>query len=631
MERVNKAVTAWGLSPTAAVGRKDRAGRVSPMAQREVILALFLLICYGFFRQGPAWNEWSRYDLVVALVDDHTLQIDPYHENTGDKAFFNGHYYSDKAPGGALIALPTYVALHALSLVRGTPLPSAHVVMQVFTLTAAGVPTVVLAVLLLRFLRTLVNEAWAVLLVMGYALGTIAFPFATMYFGHAASTCFLFAAFYLLWRARRTTSNIGVGIAGLIAGFGVLTELPVVLGVCILVFYAYLLGWHRMLWFVAGGIPCLLILLLYNWATFDSPFQFGYAYSVNFGAYHRRGLMGIHRPQLATLEALLFAPRGLLRLSPWLGLAPLGLCALRARRSSVEVGVCTAIVVAFLVYNSGYFIPFGGGTPGPRFLTPMLPFATVLVALAPHAFRPLLKLMVPASILLCTIATATGPNVPEAVEDPLGDLWLPRLLAHDLVETTAWLRFGLPGMYPLFVLSLITVLTGVALVATSRTQPGFRSLVYASGSLLIILGLGLTTPTGLWVQPVPQAANVVDHHPEQVATDRHIDIVAGGITVLPRANQRPHIAPWAQIENRDTLTAHTKVIFSVYDAGGQRVWAAWHGNVFWHPRERQRLRVEWNATGAEPGDYRVSVAITSLDGSTIFATDEDIGHILVSP
>jgi len=33
-------------------------------------------------------------------------------------------------------------------------------------------------------------------------------------------------------------------------------------------------------------------------------------------------------------------------------------------------GVC----VCYLGYNSGYYLPFGGGTPGPRFLTTMLPF-----------------------------------------------------------------------------------------------------------------------------------------------------------------------------------------------------------------------------------------------------------------
>ena len=34
------------------------------------------------------------------------LQIDAYHENTQDKAHFQGHYYSDKAPGLVFLAVP---------------------------------------------------------------------------------------------------------------------------------------------------------------------------------------------------------------------------------------------------------------------------------------------------------------------------------------------------------------------------------------------------------------------------------------------------------------------------------------------------------------------------------------------
>ena len=30
--------------------------------------------------------------------------------------------------------------------------------------------------------------------------------------------------------------------------------------------------------------------------------------------------------------------------------------------------------LAYLLYNSGYWLPFGGGTPGPRFLVVTLPF-----------------------------------------------------------------------------------------------------------------------------------------------------------------------------------------------------------------------------------------------------------------
>src|SRR5919202_2991899 len=94
--------------------------RLAGSRSREIILVLLLCLCYSLFRQIPAWNEYSRYDMVLALVDHHTTQIDRYHENTGDEAFFNGHYYSDKAPGSSLLAVPTYALLRDVSNLAGT-------------------------------------------------------------------------------------------------------------------------------------------------------------------------------------------------------------------------------------------------------------------------------------------------------------------------------------------------------------------------------------------------------------------------------------------------------------------------------------------------------------------------------
>ncbi|HEU5326579.1 MAG TPA: hypothetical protein VFU78_00725, partial [Thermomicrobiales bacterium] len=92
--------TAHSAAPPAAT---TTSWRLAPAAWREVILLLLLLLVYGFTYQSFGWNETSRYDLVQALVDEHTTRIDRTHDNTGDKAFYKGHWYSDKAPGGALL------------------------------------------------------------------------------------------------------------------------------------------------------------------------------------------------------------------------------------------------------------------------------------------------------------------------------------------------------------------------------------------------------------------------------------------------------------------------------------------------------------------------------------------------
>ncbi len=52
----------------------------------------------------------------------------------------------------------------------------------------------------------------------------------------------------------------------------------------------------------------------------------------------------------------------------------------RGRRAeALTVG---GICLCYLAYNSGYYLPFGGGFMGPRFLTTMLPFLAFPIALS---------------------------------------------------------------------------------------------------------------------------------------------------------------------------------------------------------------------------------------------------------
>src|SRR6185295_13775222 len=72
-----------------------------------------LFVSYAYFYQAGGWNQNSRFNLVRAITNDHSLRVDPYHRSTGDQAFFDGHYYSDKAPGLSFAALP------AVAVTRG--------------------------------------------------------------------------------------------------------------------------------------------------------------------------------------------------------------------------------------------------------------------------------------------------------------------------------------------------------------------------------------------------------------------------------------------------------------------------------------------------------------------------------
>ena len=76
---------------------------------------------------------------VKALVHEGSARIDPYHWETRDKSWFEGHFYSVKAPGLPFLTAPLYAGIDAVGgrpagRARGRDSPTA-------TATAAGTTT----------------------------------------------------------------------------------------------------------------------------------------------------------------------------------------------------------------------------------------------------------------------------------------------------------------------------------------------------------------------------------------------------------------------------------------------------------------------------------------------------------
>ena len=111
---------------------------LSSRRKTAFLLGLVTFLSFIYFYEGGGWNQNSRFDLLRAIVERHTLQIDAYHENTQDKAHFNGHYYSDKAPGLVFLAVPFAVAARAALRVSGIDPESARGEIAVSYLVSAG-------------------------------------------------------------------------------------------------------------------------------------------------------------------------------------------------------------------------------------------------------------------------------------------------------------------------------------------------------------------------------------------------------------------------------------------------------------------------------------------------------------
>ena len=418
-----------------------------------------------------------------------------------------------------------YAAYLGLNGLAGIEEPPQEAAVAALAFTLSGIPTVLLVLLLVRFLIPYTGEPWALTVGVALGVGSILFPFATMFFGHAASTFFLFAAFYALWSARRRAGGSWlIMAAGLLGGMAVITEISAAVGVLVLGSYALLAGpgvgrlERRVLrrldlrtatLFAAGGVAPALLLLGHNALAFGSPLSLGYSnlQSGGFAEGMSRGILGVTLPKMDVLGDLTVGSRGLLRLSPWFAIAPLGLVALRRPEVRAEVIVAASICLAFLIFNAGYYLPFGGWTPGPRFLSPALPFAAVLVALAPRAIRPLTVLLIAWSVTVMVIATVTRPNAQELYEDPLVQLWIPRLLGGHLADTLAWNRWGFAGLEPLALLGIGIVIAIGGLLATRASDRASMAVRTTSAIALVVLILAcavpVPAPASVWVPGAP--------------------------------------------------------------------------------------------------------------------------------
>jgi hypothetical protein len=467
------------------------------MARRHVVaLAVIVLACYAyFFPRWADWNQNSRFDLVQAVVVDGTLAIDRYVANTGDYAYYGGHYYSDKAPGTALLGIPIYALFRALvpySLMEhlgtgalqnqavsatlkemGTGLlPEklyASVGLAFTTLVVIAVPSMLLGLLVywmagsfgLTIRQRLVGT-------LAYCLGTSAFPYANNFVGHQLAAFLLFGAFAALYAMRRGFLQRGwlVGV-GFLLGYAAITEYPTVLIGAILGLYALLTLGRPIDAFARlalGAVPPLVALGLYDMAVFGTPLPVGYAYSTLWTDAHQTGFMSLTYPHLSALWGITFGVhRGLFFLSPFLLLSVLGYRRLLEMRSCrAEFWVLLLAPAVFFLFNASSAMWQGGFAVGPRYLVPALPFLALPAALGladawrRSWLRPVVVAAVGWSFFAVWAETIGGQSFPDYTRNPLLDFSIPRLAAGDIARNVGTV-LGLGGWLSLVPLLVVVI------------------------------------------------------------------------------------------------------------------------------------------------------------------------------
>lgn len=427
---------------------------------RLILPALLVVAGVGVLMYPLNAHSAPRYALTGAIWDDQSLAIDGYPLGV-DKAVVEGQTFSDKAPGQPLWALPAYGLYRTLGGEPArTPQAAGNLGLWLVTLWSATLPAAAL-VSLMVFVSREVNERSAVMAGLFTWGGTLLLPFSAALFGHILAALLLFASFLALRKGRGSAWPV---VAGVLASFAAVTEYTASLGVAVLTTWLLAAQRPKVLRFVAGSLSPVVVLGLYNLVAFGSPFTLSYQLNAFHGiADSARPLLHMFAsPSAENVAELFFAPRGFLLATPIVLLGLWGLFRLVRSGVAKDLGsVGMAMFVVFAAIPVFWANPWGGDSPGARYMIPALAFLAPGVA---GAWREFPRLTIGLGFISCLtmgLATLTNPFVAGG-EDPGG--------------IGAWVRLAFEGGWAPTVLApgLALAVGGVSVVAIAAT-PAIRN------------------------------------------------------------------------------------------------------------------------------------------------------------
>ncbi|MGA2062680.1 MAG: hypothetical protein ABSG67_19585 [Thermoguttaceae bacterium] len=339
--------------------------------------------------------------MVIGILDEGSGRIDKYESVTCDKAYVDGHFYSDKAPGLSLAAMPSMATAYGVLKIAGKasfgidpatnkPTTAFKLLTLIGTIFTSALSTAAAAAALgWLCMRLGCTRGGAIFASLTFALATPTWGWATSFFGHAmAGSCcllgFALTVYMLESNLHRRAQLAGWIMVGGLLAFSVLVEYTlavasIIIGLMILWKAAGKGKNHiatALIGLSIGIVPCAILFFAYNYLTFGSLLDFGYKHEVLFPGMNE-GYLGISLPKLTALwEILASAKHGILWLSPILILIPLAFwTSLRRRMAPSYVSAALIVVIYFLAMNSSYYYWEGGSSTGPRHITPALGFA----------------------------------------------------------------------------------------------------------------------------------------------------------------------------------------------------------------------------------------------------------------
>ena len=373
---------------------------------------------------------------------------------------YKGHFYSDKAPGTVVLALPSFALALLLRPSNGGLDSDAGRLLSSWIACAGSVGIIagLGAALMYAWLAERTAPKPALLTTLAIFLGAAPLPYSTMMFSHALTVGLVTIAAWAMHKAesqiealRQAPTKSGPRIvrcfietrwemvAGLACGWTLASEYTA--GIAIVGLFVWFMReafclrkptWPRGIAFWAAAVPPLLLIPLYSFLCFGNPMILPYSLNSSFPEM-RQGLYAIKWPDAQTAYNLLFSPtRGLFFWTPFLAMAAFGYGRL-FRVNRPLFWLTYAVPLLQVVVISGRAWDWQAGpTLGPRYLAPILPLLALPCALGVQRFPRLAMLLAGYSILITTVATLSDACPPASYYNPLIELHIPLLLRGEL-------------------------------------------------------------------------------------------------------------------------------------------------------------------------------------------------------
>ena len=434
-----------------------------------LFLAIYLL---PMFPHGGSANELTRWATAASLVENRSFEISWTESLIGknvDTARVDNKLYSNKAPGIAVLAAPFYAIVRPF--VGPPDASNIRVTWFVMRFVLSSLPLFLLGLWLYR--KGADELSLATLL-----FATPLFVYSLLFFSHVLVAVLIYLAFRFIYDTDRVDPRNCLW-AGLGSGLAVACEFPALIPVAILGAGIFFTDKEKRMarfgWFVLGGAPFAVLLMIYNFAIFGSPFSMSYAYETfpEWAEVAGQGVFGIGIPSLSNAYLLLFSPsRGLLFTAPILILS-IVLFFTSADRASFRHRVKIATIIVTIVLLCGHGAAHGGWAFSARYLIMIVPLMldSFFEREADSMPRFVTGLLFSISMILSVIPALTFPFAPPEFNAPQNDFWaklfmdekwvVPNLANVVGVETSLWLTVPV----------VLAIIASIVLVTRSMRSP----------------------------------------------------------------------------------------------------------------------------------------------------------------